>query len=99
MTGSGRPARSPRTGISLMRRIALLALIGLASAGPARAQDASTAPKLRVYVGTYTAPNKSKGIYLLELDPRTGALAPKGVAAESPSPSFLAIHPNRKFLY
>ena len=84
-----------------MRRIALLLLlIGLASASPASAQvgEASTAPKMRVYVGTYTGP-KSRGIYLLEFDPATGALIPKGVAAETPSPSFLAIHPNRKFLY
>ncbi len=85
-----------------MRRIALLALIGLASAPPAQApaQDASAGPMVRVYVGTYTAPNnKSRGIYLLELDPATGTLASKGVAAESSSPSFLAIHPNKKFLY
>ena len=83
-----------------MRRIALMMLLGLASAGPAQAQvnDASTAPKMRVYVGTYTGP-KSKGIYLLEFDPASGALTPKGVAAETPSPSFLAIHPNKKFLY
>ncbi len=84
-----------------MRRIALMmSLIGLAlaSTAPAQVNDGSTAPKMRVYVGTYTGP-KSKGIYLLEFDPATGSLTPKGVAAETPSPSFLAIHPNRKFLY
>ncbi len=53
---------------------------------------------MRVYVGTYTGP-KSKGIYLLDFDPVTGALTPKGVAAETPSPSFLAISPDQKFLY
>ena len=95
-----------------MRRIALMMLLALASATPAGAQsgarpksgsrdligDASTAPRMRVYVGTYTGP-KSKGIYLLEFDPLTGALTPKGVAAETPSPSFLAVHPSKKFLY
>jgi 6-phosphogluconolactonase len=83
-----------------MRRIALMMLLGMASAGAASAQvgEASAAARMRVYVGTYTGP-RSKGIYLLEFDPTSGALTPKGVAAELPSPSFLAIHPTRKFLY
>jgi 6-phosphogluconolactonase len=93
-----------------MRRIAWMMLLVLAWSAPSPAQnqpksgareligDASTAPRMRVYVGTYTGP-KSKGIYLLEFDPTTGALTPKGVAAETPSPSFLAVHPNKKFLY
>ena len=94
-----------------MRRIALMMLLVLASTTSSQAQDrpksggsrdligdASTAPRMRVYVGTYTGP-KSKGIYLLEFDPTTGALTPKGLAAETPSPSFLAVSPNRKFLY
>lgn len=83
-----------------MRRVALTILLGLAVSGSAWGQAANTSsgPKMRVYVGTYTD-TKSKGIYLLEFDPATGALTPKGVAAETPSPSFLAIHPNKKFLY
>jgi 6-phosphogluconolactonase len=84
----------------MLRITLMMSLLGLALAnpGPAQAGEGSTAPKMRVYVGTYTGP-KSKGIYLLEFDPATGSLTPKGVAAETPSPSFLAIHPNRKFLY
>ena len=56
--------------------------------------------RLLIFAGTATnpAPNKSKGIYLLELDPATGALTSKGVAAESTSPSFLAVHPSGRFL-
>lgn len=86
-----------------MRRIApfmlLLALAGPPAIAPeARAADDPSPAKLRVYVGTYTGP-KSRGIYLMELDTATGALTPKGVAAETPSPSFLAIHPNGKYLY
>ncbi len=88
-----------------MRPIALLALIGLASAtaAPAQGQSTGDAPSpaaLRVYVGTYTdGASASQGIYLLELDTASGALTPKGLAAESASPSFLAIHPTRKYLY
>ena len=44
-------------------------------------------------------PIGSRGIYLMEFDTRSGELGPPRVAAASPSPSFLAIHPNREFLY
>jgi 6-phosphogluconolactonase len=61
------------------------------------ARDAG-AQTLWVYVGTYTS-GKSKGIYLFHLDLATGKLAPEGLVAECESPSFLAIHPNHRFLY
>jgi 6-phosphogluconolactonase len=55
---------------------------------------------LFVYVGTYTAPKtQSKGIYLCRFDPASGRLTSAGVAAEATNPSFLAIHPSRRFLY
>jgi 6-phosphogluconolactonase len=50
-----------------------------------------------VYVGTYTG-EKSKGIYAFRMD-KQGKLSPLGLVAETPSPSFLAIHPNNKYLY
>jgi 6-phosphogluconolactonase len=53
----------------------------------------------RVYIGTYTDGGKSKGIYTFELDPKTGAVSSPKLAAETPSPSFLALHPSGKFLY
>lgn len=56
--------------------------------------------KVRMYVGTYTGgKNGSKGIYRLELDLASGQLSQPVVAAESVSPSFLALHPSQKFLY
>jgi 6-phosphogluconolactonase len=51
-----------------------------------------------MYVGTYTGP-ESKGIYAYRFDARTGEVTPLGLAGEAKNPSFLAIHPNRKFLY
>ena len=51
-----------------------------------------------VFVGTYTGA-ESKGIYRFEFDPATAVLTNRQLAAETPSPSFLAIHPSRKFLY
>lgn len=50
-----------------------------------------------VYVGTYTR-GGSRGIYAFRFQ-SSGKLVPLGLAAESNSPSFLAEHPNHKFLY
>ena len=67
---------------------------------PARLQPASDGPpgKYLVYVGTYTGPD-SKGIYAYRYDPATGEVNSLGLAAGIVSPSFLALHPNRRFLY
>jgi 6-phosphogluconolactonase len=54
--------------------------------------------KYWVFVGTYTQ-GKSKGIYRMEFDPATGKLSEPVLAAEVDNPSFLAIHPTRKYLY
>ena len=51
-----------------------------------------------VYVGTYTR-ESSRGIYAWRFDPASGKVTSLGLAAEATNPSFLAIHPNRKFLY
>lgn len=51
-----------------------------------------------VYVGTFTWKD-SKGIYLMQLDPATGTLSRPELVVEAPSPSFLALHPNHRFLY
>ncbi|MEY4691904.1 MAG: 6-phosphogluconolactonase [Verrucomicrobiota bacterium] len=51
-----------------------------------------------LYVGTYTGP-KSEGIYAFRYDDVSGKAIPLGLAAKSSNPSFLAIHPNGRFLY
>lgn len=51
-----------------------------------------------VYFGTYTG-EKSKGIYAYRFQPSSGKLTDLGLAGEIASPSFLAIHPNQRFLY
>src|SRR6267378_4139314 len=55
--------------------------------------------KYLVFVGTYTTKTQSKGIYAYQFDADTGKLTPKGVAAETPDPSWVAVHPGGKFLY
>ena len=60
---------------------------------------ASAAPKeFFVYFGTYTK-GASKGIYRSRFDVATGRLSPAELAAEAKDSSFLALHPNGKFLY
>jgi len=51
-----------------------------------------------LFIGTYTR-SGSKGIYALQLDPRTGQLSAPTVAAEAVGPTYLALSPNHEFLY
>jgi 6-phosphogluconolactonase len=63
---------------------------------------AAPAPKGKylAYVGTYTEEgSKSKGIYAYRYDAATSELSPIGLVAETINPSFLAVHPNHRFLY
>jgi 6-phosphogluconolactonase len=60
---------------------------------------AATNPdRMLVFIGTYTG-GSSKGIYAYEFSVKDETLKSLGLAAEIASPSFLAIHPNKKFLY
>ncbi|MHC4727331.1 MAG: lactonase family protein [Planctomycetota bacterium] len=59
-----------------------------------------SAKPVRVYFGTYTSgQNSSKGIYRSIIDSETGKISNPVLATVAKNPSFLEIHPNRKFLY
>ena len=73
-------------------RLSLLAALLGVSAG-------SYAASIPIYIGTYTGPGKGQGIYLTHLDLASGALAQPELVAETPSPTFLALHPSHKFLF
>ena len=70
-----------------------IGLIGLARA-PERSPDGDL-----LYVGTYTAGTRSEGIYLIRMDRRSGELRQVGSVDAGANPSFLATHPNGRFLY
>ena len=53
---------------------------------------------LYLYVGAYTT-SESEGIYVYRMQPATGALELASTADAGENPSFLAIHPQRRFLY
>ena len=78
----------------------LIRVFSLAAAALACLPQAAIAKKGEyiAYVGTYTR-GESKGIYAYRFDANTGKFTPIGLAAETSNPSFLAIHPNHRFLY
>jgi 6-phosphogluconolactonase len=87
------------SGMSLLRllrllRIFLFTVILLTSLAGAQSG------KYLMYVGTYTGEkSSSKGIYAYRYDAATQELTPLGLAAETTNPSWVAIHPNGRFLY
>lgn len=72
-----------------------LMALGFITAAPKPAADSHHL----AFVGTYTGKTGSKGVYAFDFDSTTGKLTPKGVAAETPSPSWVLIHPSGKFAY
>jgi 6-phosphogluconolactonase len=79
---------------SLSRR----SFLAVGTLTPALLPAAKPASKYLVYFGTYTR-KTSKGIYVSTLDAATGKLSEPELAGETPNPSFVAIHPNLRFLY
>jgi len=69
----------------------VLFLLGASMAGAASGE-------YFVYIGTYTL-RRGEGIYTFRFQPGTGKVTAVSLAAKTPSPAFLAVHPNRKFLY
>ena len=74
----------------------LVILTALSSVPPSAAQAGGR--EYFVYIGTYTRMT-SKGVYGFRFNPATGAVTSLGLMAEIPSPSFMAAHPNGRFLY
>jgi len=84
-----------------MRRIryAALFLLALCTVQPSvRLGGAGKSPEYLVYFGTYTGKD-SKGIYACRFRPDTDKLTPVELAAETVSPSFLAVDPARHYLF
>jgi len=65
--------------------------------------ETASGGKLRAYAGTYTSAvdggANGEGIYLFEFDTRTGALSGGKLVAKTPNPSWIVIHPSKKYLY
>lgn len=74
-------------------RLPLVVALTVATLTAAEAQE-----KFRVYFGTYTD-DVSQGIYQSELNMDDGSLSTPTLAGRTSSPSFLAFHPNGKYLF
>jgi 6-phosphogluconolactonase len=96
---SGREVQLSLSRRGLLKSAALLATTGSASSAAQLHDDDETPPHppILAYVGTYT-PN-GQGIHLFSLDASTGKLTQVKVAAMVPSPSWIAIHSNGRYLY
>ena len=86
---------------SLIACFGVLLTVACAIVASANAQTAplrESATKTRVYISTYTE-HGGDGIYLAELDPSTGDLQLVRQVAAVKKASFLALHPNHRYLY
>ena len=82
-----------------IRYVSVLLLALSAMLSSARLAGASKSSReYLVYFGTYTGKG-SKGIYACRFRPATGKLTPPELAAETVSPSFLAVDPAQRFLF
>ena len=85
--------------INLKRR-EVMRMVGMAAVGMPilSGSGVMAAERGLIYVGTYTSAG-SKGIQLLRMNMATGELSLPELVAETVNPSYLAIAPNRRYLY
>lgn len=79
------------------KKLLLLASLAVLFPGATEMKTAAV-DEFLLYVGTYSG-GAGKGIYAFRFQPSTGKTVSLGLAAESVSPSFLAVHPDRRTLY
>ena len=78
----------------------LLLLLAACESATRMSTEPDQGEQLLVYIGTYTGGDgASQGIYASRLNTLTGELTSPQLAAEVVNPSFLAVHPNQRFLY
>ncbi len=96
-----------------MNRTLIISIVSAAFALASGVGSEVVSPKAGeyfVYFGTYTGfkyiffgkptgTSHSKGIYVARFRPATGEITEPELAAEIANPSFIAIHPNHRFLY
>ena len=89
----------PAAAVSVLFFVAsLFSCVAAAQAPVRQSAEPATSGVLTVYIGTYTR-GASRGIYLCRLNLATGALTTPELAAEVQNPSFVALHPSRRWLY
>jgi 6-phosphogluconolactonase len=87
--------------ISIVTHFGALATIAsgiVASAAAQAAPSSEPGTRTRVYISTFTE-HGGDGIYLAELNPSTGDLGTIRLVGDVRKASFLALHPNHRYLY
>jgi 6-phosphogluconolactonase (cycloisomerase 2 family) len=101
MTGKISTLTSSRR--TFLKSTAALALVHSTFGAAQKGSTGSKNGKLYVYVGTNTSAvdggANGEGIYLFEMDQHTGELSNRKLAAKVPNPSWIVIHPSKKYLY
>ena len=87
--------KSFAAGLSLLATAILVSCGNSTEPAP---EKATAKDEYFAYIGTYTK-GDSEGIYAYRFDAGSGHLSPLGAVAKIREPSFLAIHPNSRFLY
>ncbi|MGC2645170.1 MAG: lactonase family protein [Candidatus Sulfotelmatobacter sp.] len=86
--------------VSILLLLVSLTLPGIVSASDKNAAPAENKNWYLMYVGTYTQDGStSKGIYAYRYDAGSAKITSIGLAAQTINPSFLALHPNHRFLF
>ncbi len=87
---------------NFLKSTAAFALVPSALAAQSSALTTKSG-KLLAYAGTYTSAvdgsANGEGIYLFEVDPHTGRLSDARLVAKIPNPSWIVVHPSKKYLY
>ena len=81
-----------------MKRVLLASLVLALAFVPGVAADPSAADTVSVYIGSY-AKKEEGGIHHFKFDPAAGTLTAAGTTSGVGNPSFVAVSPDKKFLY
>jgi len=88
---------------NFLKNTAAVALAQSALGGAVSSAATTNNGKLLAYAGTYTSAvdggANGEGIYLFEMDTHTGELLNRKLVAKAPNPSWIVIHPSKKYLY
>jgi 6-phosphogluconolactonase (cycloisomerase 2 family) len=95
--------RRPFSRRQLLQSAAALAVVQSVPGAAYGSAGILHADRILAYVGTYTgaigAGSNGEGIYLFEMNAHTGELTHRRLVAKTSNPSWIAIHPSRRFLY
>jgi len=79
---------------------ALAGSCGDSAPEPAHPGQPETPGHYLAFFGTFTrGEHGSKGIYVSRFDASSGGMSPFRLALEAEDPSYLAVHPNHRYLY